>query len=405
MGQTNEKEDPIQLLEKINLFEQKLKDENITSDKSFNFTKNIIHEYQNYKLKIDNLPKKKFGLNAKKKVDLNTNGENYDKNKIEEINHKFERINKWIKMTKTPYYNNLYFIFEKFRGGSKEKKNKNKKKMSFVGSMKNINYKDINNCRVRKQTDDEKRPWLNNDNCDVVIKTKKLKKNNSFDNQSVVNNDDNNNIKNNYLDDYTDKKIEEKIVLFYLNNKSKFSERVSKGPPDSFRWVSWCIINDIPLEREMTIYNNYLTEELEKENKDAIIRDIERTFSDQNFNNKDLREKETSLYNILKAFWNIDKEVGYCQGMNLIVGFLLLVSKGNELDIFYLLISNFSSTFKDRKKYNYSFRGLFSEEFPLLYFLNFIFDILLEENVPEIKKHLDEMGITYDHYNFTSELV
>ena len=219
---------------------------------------------------------------------------------------------------------------------------------------------------------------------------------NSFDNSSIVSNDNDNINKYNEMDDYTDKKIEEKIILFYLNNKSKFSERVSKGPPDSFRWISWCIINDIPLEREMIIYNNYLTKELEKEKKDTIIRDIERTFSDQNINNNELRKKETSLYNILKAFWNLDKEVGYCQGMNLIVGFLLLISEGNELDTFFLLISNFSSTFKERKKYNYSFRGLFSEDFPLLYFLNFIFDILLEENIPEVKKHLDEMGITFD---------
>ena len=73
---------------------------------------------------------------------------------------------------------------------------------------------------------------------------------------------------------------------------------------------------------------------MEKDNKDAIIRDIERTFSDKNINNKELREKETSLYNILKVFWNLDKEVGYCQGMNLIVGFLLLVLEGNELDTF-----------------------------------------------------------------------
>ena len=399
MGQPNEKEDPIQLLEKINLFEEKLKDENITSDKSFNLAKNIIKEYQNYKLKIDNLPKKKFGIPPlKKKSEINYNGENYDKNKIEEINHKYDRINKWIKMAKTPYYNNLHFIFQKIKGGSKEKKNKNKKKMSFAGSMKNLKDKDNINCKVRKQTEGDKYTLLKNDNYDVAVKKKKLKKLNSFDNSSVASNENGNNNKSKYnvMDDYTDKKIEEKIVLFYLNNKSKFSERVSKGPPDSFRWISWCIINDIPLEREMTIYNNYLTKELEKEKKDAIIRDIERTFSDKNINNEELREKETSLYNILKAFWNLDKEVGYCQGMNLIVGFLLLISERNELDTFYLLISNFSSTFRERKKYNYSFRGLFSEEFPLLYFLNFIFDILLEENVPEVKKHFDEMGITYD---------
>ena len=36
--------------------------------------------------------------------------------------------------------------------------------------------------------------------------------------------------------------------------------------------------------------------------------------------------------------------------MNLLVGFMLIISEGNELDTFYLLISNFSSTFIKRKK-------------------------------------------------------
>ena len=408
MGQPNEKEDPIQLLEKINLLEEKIVKENIASEKSFKLVKKIIDEYQNYKLKVDKLPKAKFGLPPmKKKSEINENAnlneEKYDKNKIEEINRTFERINKWVKMAKTPYYHNFHYILQKIKGGNKEEKGKpRKKKMSYVGSMKNLNDNIVDNGRHRKQTDAARIPQLNNlndENVDIVIKTKKLKKTNSFDNSSVMSNDNGNNNNNNLfsdLDDYTDNKIEEKVILFYLNNKSKFLERISKGPPDSFRWISWCIINEIPLDRDMNIYKYYITKDLEKDNKDAIIRDIERTFSDKNINYKELREKETSLYNILKAFWNLDKEVGYCQGMNLIVGFLLLVSEGNELDTFYQLVSNFSSTFKKRKKYNYSFRGLFSEEFPLLYFLNFIFDILLEENIPEVKKHLDEMGITYD---------
>ena len=92
----------------------------------------------------------------------------------------------------------------------------------------------------------------------------------------------------------------------------------------------------------------------------------------------------------------MDDQIGYCQGMNLLVGFMLLISEGNELDTFYILISNFSATFNQRKAYDYSWRGLFSEGFPLLVYLNFIFDILLEENLPEIKNHLDELGITYD---------
>ena len=72
---------------------------------------------------------------------------------------------------------------------------------------------------------------------------------------------------------------------------------------------------------------------LEKENKDRIIRDIERTFSQQKREKKELREMETSLYKILKAFWNLDKVIGYCQGMNLIVGFMLIISKFKESDL------------------------------------------------------------------------
>ena len=36
MGQPNEKEDPIQLLQKINSLEEKIKTENIASEKSLN---------------------------------------------------------------------------------------------------------------------------------------------------------------------------------------------------------------------------------------------------------------------------------------------------------------------------------------------------------------------------------
>ena len=92
------------------------------------------------------------------------------------------------------------------------------------------------------------------------------------------------------MDNYADRVIEGKIEAFYVNNKAKFLERVFKGPPDSFRWFSWCIINEIPLDRDMNIYNNYLTKELEKDNKDRIIRDIERTFTDKNINNDELRK-------------------------------------------------------------------------------------------------------------------
>ena len=396
MGQQNEIEEPEYILNQLNSYEENLQKENIFSEDSFQIAKNIAKEYISYKTILDKHPKKKQEKKNK------TNNDNYDRNKLDEISHKFDRINKWIKMAKTPYKNNLQFFLNKITGEDKKIKNNNlfkdKSTDNIFGRGARRKNNKLNNNLFNQDFPETERKIKNNE--PLIIKKVKKKKTKSSDKskRKESDSDNKNNINNNniIIQSYSDKNIEEKIISFYNHNKSKYKERLFKGPPECFRWISWCIINEIPLERDINIYNNYLVKDLEVENKNSIIRDIQRTFSDINIDKEALRKKETSLYNVLKAFWNLDEQIGYCQGMNLLVGFMLIISEGNELDTFYLLISNFSSTFIKRKNYEYSLRGLFSEEFPLLAFLNFIFDILLEENVPEIKNHLDELGITYD---------
>ena len=307
-------------------------------------------------------------------------------------------------MVKTPYSSNLKYLFNIIKGGESKKianknlyKDKSTENIFSKGLRRQKNILNNNNIFNQENFETDKKNKNNDNNEPLLIKKLKRKKTSSLDkNKNTKKNNESENDYQILLETYCDKRIEEKILAFYLNNKSKFKERIFKGPPESFRWISWCIINGIPLERDINIYNNYLVKDLEEENKNSIIRDIQRTFSDVNMDEMALRKKETSLYNVLKAFWNLDEQIGYCQGMNLVVGFMLIISEGNELDTFYMLISNFSETFNKRKTYEYSFRGLFSEEFPLLSFLNFIFDILLEENIPEIKNHLEELGISYD---------
>ena len=357
MGQTNEIEKPELILEKLKSLT--IRDENNTSlDKSFQNIRNIVKDYIFYKgiLEKNNNKRKtitffqriKFSSSHEysKAEILNMNGI-YDKNVRKDINHKIERIKKWIKMVKSPYLD----------------KNENSFSINIDSILSKENF--IN---------------------DII------------NNKEEINKDDNNKInnKNLILSNYTDKKIENGIREFCKNQNPKFIERLKKGPPDCFRWASWCIINNLPLDRDNHIYENYTNMTLEKENKDRIIRDIDRTFSDKNIEKKELRKMETSLYKVLKAFWNLDKEVGYCQGMNLLVGFVLILSDFNERDTFYLLASTFSDTFKLRKKYEYNFRGLFSEEFPLLYFLNYTFELLLEQYAEDLKNHLDNLGITID---------
>ena len=388
MGQQNEIEEAQSILTQLNLFEEKLVKENIFSEDCFLIAKTTAKEYINYKTIIDKYQKKKQDKNNK---------ENIDRDKLDEITHKLDRINKWIKMAKTPYVSNFQYFINKIKGDDKKAKNKNLFKDKSTDNI-------FNNKPIRRKNNKLDYPETDRNNRNnETIKKKKRKKTTSLDKYKIKNDNDKNEINENeennnnlLIQNYSDKSIEEKIITFYSHNKSKFKERLFKGPPDCFRWLSWCIINEIPLERDINIYNNYLVKDLEEVNKNSIIRDIQRTFSDINIDKDELIKKETSLYNVLKAFWNLDDQIGYCQGMNLLVGFMLLISEGNELDTFYLLISNFSATFNKRKPYEYSLRGLFSEGFPLLAFLNFIFDILLEENIPEIKNHLDEMGITYD---------
>ena len=361
MGQNNESENPELILEKLK--SMTIKDENNTSlDKSFNTIRNILKDYKFYKNLLEqnknnnrktisyfNIKKYNSSHEFSKDELINLNG-NYGKNVIQDINHKIERIKKWVKMVKSPYDNNDK-SFSKNENESFENIENN---LNIIDNKDKINkFKSSNNVRKAKQ----------------------------------------NNI---VLSNYTDKKIENGIIIFSQNQKNKYIERIKKGPPDCFRWVSWCVIHNLPLDRDNYIYENYINMSLEKENKDRIIRDIERTFSEKNIEKVELRKMETSLYKVLKAFWNLDKEVGYCQGMNLLVGFLLILSEFNERDTFYLLVGNFSDTFKLRRKYEYNFRGLFYEEFPLLYFLNYIFNALFEQYINDLKNHLENLGISID---------
>ena len=339
MGQNNEVENPSLILE--NLQYMKIEGENESSlEKSYNIIKNILFEYKLYKniisesqnIIINNKDNKntinKTIKEFSKEELIEMNKKNYNKNILNDIEHKINRIKKWVKMSK-------------------------------------YSPKETQNINIPKDND---------------TKNNKLNKiNNKF-----------------ILSNYADIKIEKGLFLYYKNKPSKFFRRIKKGPPDCFRWCSWCIINFLPQERNNIIYENYTNMSLEKENKDRIIRDIERTFSHQKKNKNELRKMEKSLYKILKSFWNLDRDIGYCQGMNLIVGFILILSNFNERDSFFLLSSMFSNTFKSRKKYEYNIRGLFYEEFPLLNLLNYIFENLLEHNFSNLKRHLDKLGITID---------
>ena len=275
-----------------------------------------------------------------------------------------------------------YLAYESMVVNTKEGEKSKKNKISIIGNIEAKKLDEINNeFKILKK-------WIKMVNTPYKSKLKRLI-------NKIVDEDkkDKNNNKSINFDNYTDKYIEEKLLSFYNKYETKFKKRLYKGPPDCFRTLSWCIVNKIPLERDINIYYNYLLSDLEEEKKNQLKYDISRTFMNLIMNKDEKKKIKKSLYNVLKAFWNLDKNCGYCQGMNLIVGFMLLIFEGNELDTFYMLISLISDTFTKKEKYEYSFRGLFCEGFPLVDYFMYIFDILLGVNVPDVKKHLEELGI------------
>eukprot|EP01071_Lankesteria_metandrocarpae_P006997 Lankesteria_metandrocarpae@DN4549_c0_g1_i1.p1 len=114
--------------------------------------------------------------------------------------------------------------------------------------------------------------------------------------------------------------------------------------------------------------------------------DIPRTFPDLPEFGQDAQEK---LYTVLKTYSLRHPEIGYCQGMNFIAGFVLIISNlqvEEASEVFHALMNL------------YELRGFFQESFPLLSRYVDIFDELCGTHVPKLKKHFNEQGIIAPMY-------
>lgn len=184
-------------------------------------------------------------------------------------------------------------------------------------------------------------------------------------------------------------KIERNLTNFYDNATERFKLRVIKGPPESFRWLSWLVLNSVPLNRSNEMYLSILSQYLDDPIDQQIKKDLNRTLSDEpNFSSS--KHSQQHLYNILRAFANIDKEINYCQGMNFVAGFLLIVSNFNENDVFYFLLSLFSESFGNSQL---NIRGLFCEEFPLVSLYVFLFDHYFKLKLGNLRNHFKEINL------------
>lgn len=97
------------------------------------------------------------------------------------------------------------------------------------------------------------------------------------------------------------------------------------------------------------------------------------------------------LENILQAYSCKEMEIGYCQSMNFMAAFPLMISDANEKETFW-----FFSAILEPSKEQILFDGMksfYEKDFPLLIQYMRVFNDLFEMWIPELHKHFEKENI------------
>ena len=174
------------------------------------------------------------------------------------------------------------------------------------------------------------------------------------------------------------KNIERKLRNLYKKNKKEFLKMTKKNFPNCFRSLIWMILSEkILFERKDDYYNYLKTQKINISLDGQIEKDIYRTFKEGKTNNE-----INKLNNILIAFTNLEKDIGYCQGMNFIAGFLLKICNYNEKDTFYLFCFVLEKI-----------SGYFMQNFPLFNYHLYVFNYYFKIFFPKLEKHFKELEL------------
>jgi len=186
----------------------------------------------------------------------------------------------------------------------------------------------------------------------------------------------------------TETEAEIHLIAFAERDYSTFSKMLKAGPPSRYRWVAWKVALRV---KSITISGLY--EKLLKKKTpwiEYIDKDLNRTFPTHPlYSEVEYSQKgKTALRNILGAYAVYNKHVGYCQGMNFLAAFLLIISGFQEEDVFWSMVSLTNKKFPSDPLAIEGIEGLYSERLPLLRLLEKLFAHTLRDTLPAISEHL-----------------
>ncbi|XP_051782191.1 growth hormone-regulated TBC protein 1-A isoform X1 [Erpetoichthys calabaricus] len=119
----------------------------------------------------------------------------------------------------------------------------------------------------------------------------------------------------------------------------KVKRYVRKGIPNEHRSLIWMVSSGAQAQMDQNpgYYSKLLNGEKDAKLVDAINTDLHRTFPDNVLFRKTAEPSlQKALFNVLVAYGQHNKTVGYCQGMNFVTGYLIIITKDEEKS-FWLL--------------------------------------------------------------------
>ncbi|XP_023100430.1 EVI5-like protein isoform X1 [Panthera pardus] len=151
-------------------------------------------------------------------------------------------------------------------------------------------------------------------------------------------------------------------------------ELIRKGIPHHFRAIVWqllCSATDMPVKNQ---YSELL--KMSSPCEKLIRRDIARTYPEHEFFKGQDSLGQEVLFNVMKAYSLVDREVGYCQGSAFIVGLLLMQMPEEEAFCVFV-----------RLMQEYRLRELFKPSMAELGLCIYQFESMLQEQLPDLNTH------------------
>eukprot|EP01125_Pyxidicula_operculata_P016093 TRINITY_DN550_c0_g3_i1.p1 TRINITY_DN550_c0_g3~~TRINITY_DN550_c0_g3_i1.p1 ORF type:complete len:421 (-),score=69.69 TRINITY_DN550_c0_g3_i1:97-1359(-) len=177
---------------------------------------------------------------------------------------------------------------------------------------------------------------------------------------------------------WASKLAKDKLQQYTPSNAKNYQalrERVRHGIPGPLRGDVWPILSGAKEMSVTGLYQNLLQQAPVPEVSERIRRDLPRTLPNHPFFQTD--EGQLQLKNVLQAYSVKTPEIGYCQGMNFIVGILLLtVSEENAFWVLNAIMDE------------YEMKGFFGDDVQLLGTSMMQLETCMKLQVSDIWNHL-----------------